>query len=158
MRLSDFLAQIRISRHEIIALISIFGLYAFGLTLRHLQATSVEYDEAYYDRLDSLTGQNALMNGTRWVVADTVPKPDSSKSKPPVDDEEPIVLQTGRMNVNLASERQLTQLPGIGPSLAGRIVAYRDVNGAFLTIDEMSKVRGIGPKTIERFRGLVIVD
>ena len=159
MRLSDFVAQLRFSRHELTALIAILGLYAFGLTLRHLQATSVDYDEAYYQRLDSLTGDGALMNGTQWIVAvDTVPKPDSSQSRSDTESDEPIVLQNGRMNVNLATERQLTELPGIGPSLAERIVAYRDENGPFLTIEEMSRVRGIGPKTVERFRGLVIVD
>ncbi len=48
--------------------------------------------------------------------------------------------------------------PGIGPSLAARIVAYRQEHGAFLRVDDLERVSGIGPKTVQRLRGKVIVD
>ena len=49
------------------------------------------------------------------------------------------------ININLASATQLEQLPGVGPATAKAIVAYREKNGAFNTVEDLLKVRGIGP-------------
>ncbi len=49
------------------------------------------------------------------------------------------------ININLASVFELEQLPGVGPATAKAIVAYRDKNGAFLKVEDLLKVRGIGP-------------
>ena len=49
------------------------------------------------------------------------------------------------ININLASVVELEQLPGVGPSTAKAIVAYREKFGAFLKVEDLLKVRGIGP-------------
>ena len=49
------------------------------------------------------------------------------------------------ININLASATQLEQLPGVGPATAKAIVAYREKYGAFNTVEDLLKVRGIGP-------------
>ena len=49
------------------------------------------------------------------------------------------------ININLASATELEQLPGVGPATAKAIVAYREKNGAFLKVEDLLKVRGIGP-------------
>ena len=49
------------------------------------------------------------------------------------------------ININLASVIELEQLPGVGPSTAKAIVAYREKFGAFLKVEDLLKVRGIGP-------------
>ncbi len=49
-------------------------------------------------------------------------------------------------------------LPGIGPTLAQRIVDYREENGPFQSIDELLNVDGIGPSTYEEIKDLVTVD
>jgi competence protein ComEA len=48
------------------------------------------------------------------------------------------------ININSASESELTQLPGVGPSLARRIVEYRATNGPFQLPDDLQNVSGIG--------------
>ena len=48
------------------------------------------------------------------------------------------------ININLASVVELEQLPGVGPATAKAIVAYREKNGAFLKVEDLLKVRGIG--------------
>ena len=62
------------------------------------------------------------------------------------------------ININTASESELQQIRGIGPVIAGRIVEYRQQNGAFQSIDEIKKVRGIGSKTFEKMRDTITVN
>ena len=59
------------------------------------------------------------------------------------------------VDLNRATEAELTALPGIGPALAARIVAERRRRGRFTEVDELLEVRGIGPATLERLRALV---
>ena len=61
------------------------------------------------------------------------------------------------VNLNLATARELDRLPGIGPSLAERIVHYRRSHGPFTALEDLLLVKGIGPKTFDRLRGLVTV-
>ena len=56
-------------------------------------------------------------------------------------------LQEG-LDVNAATESELSSLRGIGPVLAKRIVDYRCENGPFICIEELLNVKGIGPKTL----------
>ena len=58
----------------------------------------------------------------------------------------------GLIDVNRASEMELTALRGIGPALARRIVEYREKNGPFRSVEELVQVRGIGPAKLEGFR------
>ncbi len=55
-----------------------------------------------------------------------------------------------RIDLNSAQSRELALLPGVGPVLAKRIVENRNRLGPFRTVDDLSRVHGIGPKTIER--------
>ncbi len=63
------------------------------------------------------------------------------------------------VNVNTASAAQISEsLKGIGLSKAQAIVAYREANGAFLHVDELVNVKGIGIKTIDQNRGLILLS
>lgn len=61
------------------------------------------------------------------------------------------------VDLNRADEVELQQLPGIGPALAGRIVAWRAENGGFASVDELEAVPGIGPATMADLRELITV-
>ncbi len=56
----------------------------------------------------------------------------------------------GKVNLNKASSAELQTLPGVGPALAGRIIAYRSAVGPYAEPAELQRVRGIGPKTYEK--------
>lgn len=58
------------------------------------------------------------------------------------------------VNVNEAAEAELQRIPGVGPVMAGAIVAARP----FKTVDDLDRVKGIGPKTLEKFRPFVTVE
>jgi len=58
----------------------------------------------------------------------------------------------GLFNINTASPEQLAELPGIGPSLAGRIVEYRDSHGPFQSAEELMSVKGIGEKKFQKLK------
>ena len=56
------------------------------------------------------------------------------------------------ININRATESELVSLNGIGSSKAQAIILYREMFGGFKTVDELTKVKGIGAKTIEKNR------
>ncbi|MCA1031823.1 helix-hairpin-helix domain-containing protein [Bacillus timonensis] len=60
-----------------------------------------------------------------------------------------------KININKATLEDLQQLPGIGPSKAAAIIAYREENGRFKTIEELMLVSGIGQKSFEKIKNLV---
>ena len=56
------------------------------------------------------------------------------------------------VNINTAAAEELDVLPGIGPALAGRIIAYREEHGPCRTVEGLLEVKGIGEATLEEFR------
>lgn len=62
------------------------------------------------------------------------------------------------VSINRADEKELTQLPGIGPARAASIVAFREERGRFQRKEDLMNVSGIGQKTFDRLKDLIIVD
>src|SRR5215207_10675669 len=63
----------------------------------------------------------------------------------------------GLVDLNAATVEELDTLPGIGPVTAAAIVAWRDANGRFTSVDQLGDVDGIGPARLEKLRELVRV-
>ena len=61
----------------------------------------------------------------------------------------------GLVDLNTATVEELDTLPGIGPVTAAAIVAWRDANGRFSSVDQLGDVDGIGPARLEKLRDLV---
>jgi len=98
-----------------------------------------------------------------------IPKVEETSTSAPVPPSTGIVSGTGttggessncsRININTASVGTLDDcLPGIGPAYAQRIIEYRESHGGFKSIEEIQEVRGIGPKTFEKFKDQITVN
>ena len=72
--------------------------------------------------------------------------------------EEEIAPDFPPVNLNTAGMEELDTLPGIGESLAGRIIAWREANGPFTSIEQIMEVSGIGEATFAELRDRVTVD
>ena len=63
----------------------------------------------------------------------------------------------GLININSADAEALTSLPGIGAGTAEKIIAYRQKNGAFIVLEDLLKVEGIGKSTLNKIRNYITV-
>lgn len=61
------------------------------------------------------------------------------------------------VSLNRSYTEELMTIPGVGPTLAGRIVEYRELHGPYRKISDLLAVAGIGPKSLERIRPLVVL-
>lgn len=98
--------------------------------------------------------KNNASDGTYQVVAAvsvpaSVQTAESASSSAPAGE---------KLDLNTATAAELETLPGIGAVRAAAIVAYREANGPFGSVDELTNVSGIGQGTLEKVRDLVTVD
>lgn len=65
--------------------------------------------------------------------------------------------QSDKININIATAEELDTLPNIGPARAADIIAYREENGSFQSIEEIKNIKGIGDKSFEDLKDLITV-
>lgn len=65
--------------------------------------------------------------------------------------------KASKVNINTANETELVSLTGIGPSTANKIIEYREKNGKFKSIEELTNVNGIGSSKYEAISNLICV-
>jgi len=99
-----------------------------------------------------LVGTFALGVGLKHYKARQITKAEGSRLDQIIAEEEAPV------DINTDGFKDLIKLPGIGPSLAERIIEYRQVNGKFSSVEELKKVKGIGDKKLEKLKKHVMVE
>ena len=129
------------------------GVYRLPAGSRALDAVERAGGATRRADLDALNLAALLVDGERIVVPRKVPAGvaaaggaagGSARHAPPA-----IV------HLNGATPEALDALPGVGPALAERIVAFGRENGGFRSVDDLQEVPGIGPARLEALRGLV---
>jgi competence protein ComEA len=80
-----------------------------------------------------------------------------SGTAPSTSTTEGVTPPEGLVDLNAATIEQLDTLPGVGPVTAEAIVAWRDANGPFTSVDQLADVDGIGPARLEKLRAQVHV-
>jgi len=88
-----------------------------------------------------------LLSMTAWLLVRREPLVDHER--PP-----PATIRFS-LDINTAAAAELSQLPGIGPTMARRIVAHRQQHGPFPNIAAIARVSGIGPVTLEQIRPFI---
>jgi competence protein ComEA len=96
-------------------------------------------------------GEPASMGSS--VSTGQSPPPSSQAASPPGEAATPA----GPVDLNSATQEQLDTLPGIGPVTAAAIIAWRDANGRFSSVDQLADVDGIGPARLDKLRDRVHV-
>jgi competence protein ComEA len=96
------------------------------------------------------SGSEPVENETETVE---LPTSDANSSSNNSDENTDVDL----VNINTATLEELDSLPGIGPTIAQRIIDYRNENGPFNTIEDIMNVSGIGPATFEEIQDLITV-
>lgn len=88
-----------------------------------------------------------------------VPRQGEANAPPPVSGgPEGVEVAAGRVvNINTATAVELETLPRIGPTMAQRIIDYREASGPFAAVEDICNVPGIGPATFEGLKDLITV-
>jgi len=129
------------------------ALTAAGGVLDGADLVSLNMARRVNDGEQILVGVSAPL-GTRSAAASAV-GPAGSQA-PPAGGAKPAA-PAGPVDLNSANADQLDALPGVGPVMAAAIVAWRDKNGRFASVDQLGEVDGIGPVRLEKLRELVRV-
>ncbi len=158
-RLYALQQRVAITNGEATALIVIVTILVAGGLIQHLHHPHVDVDPVVYSELDAMIAVGAQLPPPD-PAADVVSseriesssaagggRSHSSGRLPPV-----------RLDPNTASAAQLQRLPGIGPALAARIIEYREQLGRFDHARDLTRVRGIGPRTLERFEPFIVIE
>lgn len=167
-------SRVGLSDPEGIAALVLLVALAVGGVVHHRQATSSPLPPDFYAAADAAftDATQASEDGAAPPLAlfsappsaDPVPSDSAATDSTAADIAEAEVAVASaprrragkpppaRTNINTASAAELQRLPRIGPALAERIVAYRQTNGLFRHPDQITEVKGIGEKTLEKLR------
>ena len=105
-------------------------------------------------RHDAVNLARILTDGEQIIVPATQTDGDSDAT--PATAASPGTV-AGKVNINTADAAMLDTLPGIGASTAAKIVADREANGPFKTIEDLKRVSGIGDKKFTQLEGCITV-
>ncbi len=118
---------------------AINAIKAAGGQLRGVSLTDINLAEILTD------GQQIIVGAPAVSTASKSKKSGAAGGK----------ITSGTININSATAAQLEQLPGIGAVMAARILAYRKAHGAFATIDDLTKVGGLGKSKFANLKNFV---
>lgn len=125
------------------------GVYYFPAGKRVIDAVSAAGGAKKGADLDAINLARQLRDGEKIII----PARNAPTSHPSVDSD-----QSKLLNLNTASQEELESLPGIGETLAQRIIEYREKNEGFQKVEELRNIEGIGKKKFYQIKDLVTVE
>lgn len=136
--------RLAITRYEGIAVLTLAGLFLLGLVAKHYLPPDAQPDPEVHAKVKARfeARSAALPGANRPAVHPAEGETTSTAAE----------TKAPRIDLNTATAMDLEQLPGIGPTLSRRVVAYRRTHGPFTTVDDITRIRGVGEKTLARLR------
>ncbi|MGD9899842.1 MAG: ComEA family DNA-binding protein [Calditrichaceae bacterium] len=127
------------------ALLIIGGVILVSLFVQWLKPQGINTNLYNYQSQDSLFNSLSEAGSISSFYNQQAKTKELSSSKEKVNK----ILKQKSININTAGQKELEKLPRIGPATAKGIIEYRDKNGPFKSINDLDKVKRIGPKTID---------
>lgn len=125
------------------------GVYFFQPGKRVIDALNKAGGAKKNANLDAVNLARKLRDGEKIII----PSKNSSPNQPSASSDENKLI-----NLNTATQEELESLPGIGETLAKRIIEYREKNSGFQSIEELRKIEGIGKKKFAQIKDLITVE
>ncbi|MDR1447772.1 MAG: ComEA family DNA-binding protein [Candidatus Ancillula sp.] len=132
--------RFEIDRRSLIAgvfafiLVAVLGIY---FAYNAIASTRPQGDQVVKKSVDDKTATPEITATTPETTGNITTCPEGTAPQTAVD-------TNGVVNINIATENDLTTLSGVGPAIAKRIIEYREQNGNFRSIEEITEVKGIG--------------
>jgi len=130
-----------------------------GVSVKTYQFFFVEAPQVHTEPV-LLTAVEKGVSETR-LGSDSKGLPQSAQialSSKPKAKKEKSVRRIVTVDLNKATAEELEQVPRIGPTLAGRIILFRDQHGAFDSVSELTKVKGVGKLTFKKMEPYLYVN
>ena len=124
------------------------GVYSLPANSRVMDAIKAAGDKLKGADLSDINLARVIKDGEQIYIY----PPSKGGSSIRISPQRAKAKSSGPIALNRASAKELESLDGIGPVLAARIVAYRNQNGPFLTVDDLMKVSGIGSVKFSQFK------
>jgi competence protein ComEA len=134
-------------------------VYITGAVQKPGQMVTLPYRSRVQDAITAVGGTTSDADMEKVNLADFLH--DGDQIDVPVKGQT-VVLPTPSggvvVHINTATAEELDTLPGVGPTLAADIIAYRDANGMFKSLSDLDNVPGVGPSLMEQLQGLLAFD
>ncbi|MBN2425639.1 MAG: helix-hairpin-helix domain-containing protein [Calditrichaceae bacterium] len=149
--------MISLTNSEKRALIIVISVIFLSILIQWILPHEVRsdlYDYTYQDSLFTAASRDTVQNKTYQEKSSEEKKQKDNKKAE-------IKKKTSALkpfNINTATYDQLIQLPGIGKVTANEILNYQKEFGPFRTLEELKKVKRIGPKTLEKIRPFIYLS
>lgn len=121
-----------------------------AIVAQAIEAAGGPLEEAILDMVNMAA---VLENGQQIFVPVKGDSPSETYPSVPIT----VPASAEKININAAPASKLESLPGIGPSLAKKIVEFRETHGPFVTIEDLLNVSGIGPAKLEGIKDLITI-
>ena len=154
------------TRRQILVLLLLLAVAGLGLAVGHWRRSRPDLAH-YLEQLDRASPPSSSLappsgSGAPAEPSSSEPEPRRARrAKAPRSSTSPRGSPTdatsSAIDLNRATAVELTDLPGIGPALARRIVDARDTAGRFSRVDELGRVRGMSARKIEQLRAFVTI-
>lgn len=142
------------TRNEIKVVLFLVATFLAGLTIRWYAQSSGDLPGAMvYDYSES---DRTFVERSQKLAELLKPVPPSTAQRTPPPQK--TLPAPNSINLNTATKDMLMRLPGIGEKYAERIILFREDHGPFESVEQLVRVRGIGPKSLEKVRQYVTVD